>query len=442
MLSRLCVNAGRKLLLSASINSQKIVKCKFSHLTLHTTSISSRNNCAFNFHKHFKIIGICSVRHQSTVDTTKEAVSNTQTDSSVSDIQEVAANTSDTVTDKVFISELPEIPVPQTQEIIETIVKLHPNGEPTLESIGLGGYTPVGLVQSALEWIHISCNMPWWSTIMIGTVICRTLLVPLVIKTQRHTAMYRNNLPEMEKLQTKMTEARQCGNDYEAAMHAQDLMKFMSKKSVNPLKCFTVTAIQMPVFVSFFLALKKMANTPVESLKEGGLWWFTDLTLADPYYTLPLITSVTFFVTTEFSILGAAGPNGMGIVKYIFRFIPIIMFPFIMNFPAAILCYWVSTNLFTLLQVTFLRIEKVRRFFDIPIEVKKTTPKRPLKLENIKAGIENSWSNIKVTRKLADHLRADAIQFNEAGKAPLKKTFKYNPIKNPPTATKILTKNR
>lgn len=42
-----------------------------------------------------------------------------------------------------------------------------------------------------------------------------------------------------------------------------------------------------------------MANIPVESMKEGGLLWFTDLTVCDPYYILPMLTSITVWATIE-----------------------------------------------------------------------------------------------------------------------------------------------
>lgn len=42
-----------------------------------------------------------------------------------------------------------------------------------------------------------------------------------------------------------------------------------------------------------------MANLPVESMKEGGLFWFADLTMADPYFILPILTSITMWITLE-----------------------------------------------------------------------------------------------------------------------------------------------
>ncbi len=51
--------------------------------------------------------------------------------------------------------------------------------------------------------------------------------------------------------------------------------------------------------MSFFFALKGMANAPVESMQYGGLFWFSDLTVCDPYYILPMLTSVTVWATME-----------------------------------------------------------------------------------------------------------------------------------------------
>ncbi len=56
---------------------------------------------------------------------------------------------------------------------------------------------------------------------------------------------------------------------------------------------------QAPVFLSFFMALRKMSNYPVESMKEGGMLWFPDLTIMDQFYILPVITCTTLWVTLE-----------------------------------------------------------------------------------------------------------------------------------------------
>lgn len=45
-----------------------------------------------------------------------------------------------------------------------------------------------------------------------------------------------------------------------------------------------------------------MAQLPVESMAAGGIGWFTDLTIYDPYFILPVAASLTMLVTIEVSI--------------------------------------------------------------------------------------------------------------------------------------------
>jgi len=42
-----------------------------------------------------------------------------------------------------------------------------------------------------------------------------------------------------------------------------------------------------------------MSELPVVSMQSGGLFWFTDLTVPDPYFALPLMTATTLLITVE-----------------------------------------------------------------------------------------------------------------------------------------------
>ena len=79
------------------------------------------------------------------------------------------------------------------------------------------------------------------------------------------------------------------------------MMKLYMEHNVNPVRSLLGPLATAPVFMSFFFALKDMAEFPVPSLKEGGAGWFMDLTMADPYYILPTLTSLTFLATIEVS---------------------------------------------------------------------------------------------------------------------------------------------
>ena len=88
---------------------------------------------------------------------------------------------------------------------------------------------------------------------------------------------------------------------------------------------------QAPVFLSFYWGLREMVRVPVDSMKEGGMLWFEDLTIPDPYYALPLITSVTLFTTIELGT-DSMRIQSLGNMRYFMRALPVIIFPFIMNF--------------------------------------------------------------------------------------------------------------
>lgn len=230
---------------------------------------------------------------------------------------------------------IPPVPAAPESNVVDTVLSSLPEGGvPTLESMGLGGWSPSGLVQHCLEFLHTSTGLPWWATIALGTVVVKTIMFPVILKGQKNSIHMNNNLPQMQLLQAKMSEARSTGNQMEAARYASELMTFMKEKNVNPIKNMIIPLVQAPVFISFFFALRGMANLPMESFKTGGMLWFVDLTIPDPLYLLPLITSATLFFTIELGAESGVRADNLQWTRYVFRALPIVIFPFTLNFPA------------------------------------------------------------------------------------------------------------
>ncbi|XP_022247958.1 mitochondrial inner membrane protein OXA1L-like isoform X2 [Limulus polyphemus] len=312
-----------------------------------------------------------------------------------------------------------------------------------LENTGLGGWTPVGLVQNCFDYLHVTVGVPWWLSIVLGTLVVRTLMFPLMIKAQQNAAKLNNNLPQMQILQLKLTEARKSGNSMEAARYANELMIFMKEKDVNPLKGMLVPFVQAPIFISFFMALREMANLPLESMKTGGTMWFTDLTIPDPFYGLPLITCATLFVIIETGAEGGMRSDSLQAMRYFMRAMPLILFPFAINFPAAILCYWTTSNFISLGQVTLLKIEPVRKFFKIPKLVHYDPANLPIKQKGFIEGFKESMKNAKITQELEDRKRTDEIVLRKTGPASNSKSFSVGPTdKNPTSVASQAAKKR
>ncbi len=86
--------------------------------------------------------------------------------------------------------------------------------------------------------------------------------------------------------------------------------------------------------MSMFFGLRGMAYLPVESFSWGGLSWFSDLTLADPYYLLPALTSLTLYLQLHFAADGASLDQAGPIMRGVMKGLPIMLFPLTMSFPA------------------------------------------------------------------------------------------------------------
>ncbi|CAG0878531.1 unnamed protein product [Darwinula stevensoni] len=255
-----------------------------------------------------------------------------------------------------YIPPPPSVPVeiPSSDGVLQSLNAL---GEPTLQSLGLGSNVPSGIAQQAFEFLHVQFHEPWWMAIAFGTFLIRVFLFPLVIMAQRNAAIMNNNMPQLQLLQLKMSEARQMGNTLEDCLRE----KMLDQGTVGA---------------------------------EGSL----------------------------------ANPQ-MQMARYLLRAMPIIIFPFTINFPGAILVYWVSTNFISLAQVLFLRIPGIRDYCRIPRLKRYDPDSMPVKKKGFTEGVSDAWTNMKIAKELEDRRQVDEIQFKKAGTGAIKKTYSYDPTK-------------
>jgi membrane protein insertase Oxa1/YidC/SpoIIIJ len=145
----------------------------------------------------------------------------------------------------------------------------------------------------------------------------------------------------------------------------------LTKHDVKPYLIFAFPLAQLPIFMSMFFGMRRAHEAFPAETASGGMLWFPDLSVADPTYALPLITSGLFLLMIE---VGADGMNAAGdksqaaLMKNVMRGMGIMMVPFTYHFPASVFCYWVSANTFSLGQTVLLnKIPGVREALGIPI---------------------------------------------------------------------------
>eukprot|EP00066_Takifugu_rubripes_P015767 XP_011605033.1 PREDICTED: mitochondrial inner membrane protein OXA1L [Takifugu rubripes] len=346
---------------------------------------------------------------------------------------------------------VPADPAPVlTQPLIEQMVDAAPTAaevlqvgatEQSLAELGLAGYTPVGLIQNLLEFMHVDLGLPWWGAIVVGTVLARLAVFPVIVKGQREAAKLNNVLPEMTKLTNRMNEAKQSGNKFEFGKAYSDLTLFQKKHDVNPLRGFLVPLVQAPIFISFFIALRKMAYLPVPSLQTGGTLWFLDLTAADPFYILPFVVTGTMFFILELGAESGVDNPNLRAMKTVFRIMPFIILPMTINFPTAVFTYWLTSNCFSLGQVALLRLPVVREKFNIPEKIKHPASALPQN-DGFVQSIKKGWKNAQLAQQLEERERRIKNHLDLAAKGPLRQTFTHNPLQQTQPVSAASAKNK
>lgn len=326
----------------------------------------------------------------------------------------------------------PSVTPPITEQVAEAPltaldVLREVGAEASLSELGLGSSTPVGLIQNLLEFMHVSIGLPWWGAIVAGTILARCVVFPVIVKGQREAAKLNNVMPEMTKLTNRMNEAKQSGNKFDFSKAYTDLMMFQKKHNVNPLRGFLVPMIQAPIFISFFIALRKMAYLPVPSLQTGGLWWFTDLSAADPFYILPIAVTGTMFAILELGAESGVDNPNLKAMKTVFRIMPFVILPMTINFPTAVFTYWMTSNLFSLGQVALLKHPVVRQKLRIPERITHPASALPPNEGFIKT-IKKGWNNAQLAQQLEERERRIKGHLDMAAKGPLRQTFTHNPL--------------
>jgi len=231
------------------------------------------------------------------------------------------------------------------------------------------GWSPPALAEAAIVAIHGYFGLEWWMSIGAITLSLRLLLFPVVVYQMKNIARLNLVKPEMEVITNNW---RKLGG-YSAPPRATDvyqkqLKELFAKHHCNPWKSFIGLAVQGPIFVSFFFALRHMATT-YPSFKDGGTMWFQDLSIVDPTYMLPVIASLSMLATIELGgETGQAMKDQQSTMKFAMRGFAVAMVPLVImsGIPNGVFLYWIPSNVFSLLQVLLLKVPFMKSLLGFP----------------------------------------------------------------------------
>ena len=208
----------------------------------------------------------------------------------------------------------------------------------------------VDVLGAVLRFFHYDLGVEWWLSIALLTVVVRALLFPLTLKQMKSMRALQELRPEIQRIQRQYRDNPQLRN--------QEMMRLYQERNVNPLGGCLPLLVQMPIFIGIFYVIREFGGysyggrvvEPSEpTFETGGILWFQDLSQADPYYILPVLSALTMLAGTEISAKYMEPQQ-----RWIMRIVPFAITLFLWNFPAGLFVYWISNNLVTIAQNYFI----------------------------------------------------------------------------------------
>ena len=183
----------------------------------------------------------------------------------------------------------------------ENVVVPEPLGDAiSTEAISNLGNYPSHYVMQSLEVMHVVTGLPYWATIVVATLGLRTAMLPLAIRTMRNSTRMALLRPELQLIMDRMKNDTSADADPKRQkMYKKQMDALFKKYDAYPMRSLQFPIVQLPIFMSFFFALKSMGDF-FPSINEGGILWFSDLSAPDSYAIFPVITAGSFVSCSPF----------------------------------------------------------------------------------------------------------------------------------------------
>lgn len=201
----------------------------------------------------------------------------------------------------------------------------------------------IDVANEVLKYFHDSAGLSWGMSIIALTVLTRALLIPLTYKSLKGMRALQALQPQIKEIQAKYKNDRQ--------RMQQEMMSFYRENKVNPLASCIPLIAQLPIFITLFYVLRNelpadIGCEPGGCGSEAAFLFITDLTakaaggeliaLLILYIGTQLISGLVMAVTADKN------------QRMMMMILPFVFVPFVITFPAGLVLYWITTNVWTI----------------------------------------------------------------------------------------------
>ena len=258
---------------------------------------------------------------------------------------------------------------------------------PILANVIENAFSPlITLFESIMVFIHAHLVGGSWGLAIVGlTVLIRAILVPLTFRQLKSMQEMQRFAPQIQALKEKYKEDKQ--------RQQQEMMKFYQEHKINPLASCLPLLLQIPVFISLFYMLRtdlkhnicgpqlkvfytkelhrpitkasqipehavKVMGHTVKGLSELGCSQIPGAAHSAKFLFLPditlkasgaaLIVLIVLYVGSQIAstlmATATADPNQ----RRLMLLLPLVFVVILYRYPAGLLVYWITTNLWTI----------------------------------------------------------------------------------------------
>jgi YidC/Oxa1 family membrane protein insertase len=264
----------------------------------------------------------------------------------------------------------------------------------------------ITLFEHILVFIHDDVvGGSWGLSIVCLTILIRAILVPLTFRQLKGMQEMQRLAPQINVLKEKYKDDKQ--------RQQQELMKFYQENKINPLASCLPLVMQLPVFVSLFYMLrtdlkkhicgpklisyynahsslatkfKGAANVSnVGHLPSKFIEQTTCNTVAPhsaKFLFLPDITNkatgvalvvlIVLYVSSQIASTLIATATADANQRRLMLLLPLVFVAILYRYPAGLLVYWVTTNIWTIAQQYL-----IKRHMGPPVKPETDTPTEP-----------------------------------------------------------------
>jgi YidC/Oxa1 family membrane protein insertase len=253
---------------------------------------------------------------------------------------------------------------------------------PPIANVIESAFSPlITLFEEIMVFIHEHIFTTSWGMAIVGlTILVRAVLVPLTFRQLKSMQEMQRLAPQINALKEKYKEDKQ--------RQQQELMKFYQENKINPLASCLPLLLQLPVFVSLFYMLrtdlkkhicgpqlveyfnshpaeaakyhaglhassvahlptKFIESTPCQKVAPGSAKFLFIPDITNKATGITLIVLIALYVGSQLASTLVATATADPNQRRLMLLLPVVFVVILYRYPAGLLVYWITTNLWT-----------------------------------------------------------------------------------------------